>query len=641
MKLNLKKKIVGFDTETTGVFPYRITRQKEGYPARPFVYAFCDPDGNTKYIRWKVDPFTREVKPDPRTFRLVQSIIENEKLTKIAHNLNFDYKMSKYIGLKFRGSFEDTIILAHVVTGGSEPSYALKEFCKTTVGFDDDDEKELEDHVKSQRIIAKKKGWMIATKETHGDKPHKADYWLADDEILKRYATQDAERTMLIWMALSEKLKEDPNFLKTYEREKKLFFPVFRMEERGVRLFVNQLNGLQDFYNQYKFEQVQIADKNGGKGLNFRSPKQKSTIFYTKRKYQPKFFTKKGSPSVDGDSLKYFIQRYNDKLAKSIIEHNAADHMITGFIDPYREFYVKEDGYPIIHPSYKQTGTETGRLSGKDPNLMQSPDDDSGRKKSDCPFRIREAIGPRKDHLWYLPDYSGMEVWGFSFLCGHPSLTEPLLRGDDFHDNIARQVWGREKDYEAEKKRYRKRAKLIVFCKFYGGGVDKIAYLLEVSREEASRFVFELDTRLPAISNFIRKMGNKCQEDGKIVNPLGRTYLIPRDKSYRAVNYLVQGVCADILKEAIIRIDKSFRTKWKGCHLLIPIHDELAIEVPKDLHCKELMRDIVAMMQVDSKCIGCPIPLPVGMKIAKKCWAETTEMKFITDEWKEKYICRK
>lgn len=126
-----------------------------------------------------------------------------------------------------------------------------------------------------------------------------------------------------------------------------------------------------------------------------------------------------------------------------------------------------------------------------------------------------------------------------------------------------------------------------------------------------------------------------------MVNAMGRTYLIPSTLTYKAVNYLVQGVCADILKEAIIRIDSSFQNKWKGCHLLIPIHDELVIEVPEDLHCKELMRDIVSMLQVDSSCIGCPIPIPVGMKIARHDWAHTVEMKFIKEEWKEKYICKK
>lgn len=639
--LDLSKKIIAFDTEATGFNPYGSFKRWGFYPTRPFAFSFCDPEGNTAYIRWEVDPFTRQVLIDQKSYKQIKSIIEDSSITKIAHNMNFDMKMCKFIGLNFKGNFEDTIIAAHVVTGGSEQTYALKDYCARTMNYSSEDEKELEESAKQARKEAKKKGWCIATSEFHGGKPHKADYWLADKELCKKYAIQDAERVMLLWLGIKDKLAKDSNFRRTYDREKRVFPVNMRMELKGAKIYPKKLEELTNFYISYKETQKQIADKNGGKGLNFRSSKQKSEIFYTQKKYTPKYFTDKEAPSTNGDSLVYFVEKYNDKLAKSILEHNAADHMITGFLEPYKKFMVFEEGCKVLHPNFKQTGTETGRFSGSDPNLMQVADNESGRKKSEIQFRIRECFGPRQESIWYMPDYSQMEVWVFCVLSGEESLISPLLAGEDFHENVAKQVWGNEKDFEERKKHYRLRAKLVVFCKFYGGGIDKIAYLCKSSRSEAAKFVFELDTRFPAISRFIKRMSNRATADGKIVNPMGRTYFIPEERSYRAVNYLVQGTCADILKESMVRIDKSFQTKWKGCSQILTLHDELALEIPLKYHSLKLMREIIEMMQDDSKEIGCPIPLPVGMKIAKHNWAKTIKIKSLQEEWKNKYICQK
>lgn len=640
-KLDLSsERILSFDTESTGTNPYGDFKRWGFYPTRPFAWSFCDLLGNTAYIRWEVDPFTRRVIPEENSYRDIKSIIEDNTITKIAHNLNFDMKMCKFMGINFKGNFEDTIIGAHVVTGGSEITYALKEFCKRRMEFSTEDEKELEESSKSARKEAKKKGWKIADNENFGDKPWKADYWLADKEICRKYAIRDAERTMLLWLWIREEIKKDLNFKRTYEREKRLFMPVMRMELRGAKVYPEKLKELRLFYSSYMKKQSKVAEKNGGGGLNFRSAVQKSQIFYGERKYKPKYFTEKGNPSTDADSLTYFVEKYKDKLAKAIIEHNAADHMITGFINPYERFMVFEDNCWTLHPSFKQTGTKTGRFSGSDPNLMQVADDESGRKKSEIEFRPRETLGPREGHLWYLPDYSQMEVWVFCILSEQPSLIEPMLAGEDFHTNIAKKVWGEESDYKEKEKHYRLRAKLVVFCKFYGGGIDKIAYLLSTSREEASKFVYELDTRFPAISKFIKRMSNKAESSqGKIVNPFGRTYFIPSKLSYKAVNYLVQGTCADILKESMIRIDKLFRDKWKKNYMILTLHDELVLEIRKEHHSMKLMRDIVTTMQEDYKVIGMPIPLPIGMKIVKEYWSKPIEIKKIKEEWKERYIC--
>ena len=109
-----KDRSLAFDTETTGTNPYGDFKRWGYYPARPFAWSFCDSSGNTAYVRWKVDPFTRKVIPSRQSYEDIKSIIEDKSITKIAHNLNFDMKMCTFMGMSFRGNFEDTIIGAPV-----------------------------------------------------------------------------------------------------------------------------------------------------------------------------------------------------------------------------------------------------------------------------------------------------------------------------------------------------------------------------------------------------------------------------------------------------------------------------------------------------------------------------------------------
>ena len=168
-----------------------------------------------------------------------------------------------------------------------------------------------------------------------------------------------------------------------------------------------------------------------------------------------------------------------------------------------------------------------------------------------------------------------------------------------------------------------------------------MAYLTDSSEADAAVFVEQFNSQLPGIQTFMKRMINKAERDGKIVNPLGRTYFIEPKFSYKAVNYLVQGTSADILKNAMIRINTLFEERWPGCEILLTLHDELVMEIPLKYHSKRLMREIITEMQRDSAAVNVPVPLPVGMKIAPKVWAKTIEIESLTEEWKEKYLCKK
>jgi len=648
------EKLLAFDTETTGITPWGDFKRWGFYPARPFAFSFCDMDGKTSYYRGEVKGKTREVCWTYNQLSALKGILENPKYPKVGHNVGYDIRMCEMLGIKVQGEIHDTLILAHVFTGGSEFTYGLKEISKKYMEFDDEDESELHAATVKARREAKKKGWCLASKD-QGRDPVKADYWMAPPLLCEKYARQDSERTMLLFLAWYPKVMADPNMRKVYEREMALARVVKKMENRGTRYLPEQAKKLFVFYNSYAKEQQKICNANGGKDLNFRSPKQMVEVFINKRKHTPIAYTKTGQPQINGDFLKHLADTKNDKLARAILEYRGSTQMIKAFLNPYERFKVEEYEETgnklsrglhlpktwVLHPNYRQCGPVTGRFSCGDPNLMQVASPTTGRRRTEITLRPREAFGPRNGTIWYLPDYSQIEVWVFSFLAQEQAMMKALLEGRDFHGAVAQTVWGKEPNFEKEASYFRKRAKLLMFCKLYGGGVNKVAYLTDSSPADAAVFVDQFNKQLPGIQTFMKRMINRAEREGKIINPLGRTYYIEPNFSYKAVNYLVQGTSADILKNAMIRINDLFEKRWKGCHILLTLHDELVMEIPLKYHGQKLMKEIITEMQRDSKLVGIPVPLPVGMKIAKKYWSETEEIESLTDEWKEKYLCKK
>lgn len=623
---SLRGKIIAYDTETTGLNPWGDFSHYGYYPARPFAFAFCDAYGNQAYIRWEVDPKTRQVIPEKKSLKAMSVLLSDPHVVKIGHNLCFDIRMSRKSGIKFNWKhIHDTQFLAHVFTGGNLQTYALKPLSKMWLDIDDEDQKDLMDSVKAARRLAKKRDWQIATKETHGKEPVKSDYWLGDKNLCKKYALQDAERTMLLYLGLSKELKKDTKLLNVYKREIALSKVIYRMEERGVRVLPNRLKNLRKFYSEYSDKWLKVAEENGGKGLNFNSPKQMVQKFCVDRKCHVRRRTKTGNPSIDNTELQRLAQK--DKLAKAILEYKAGQGMITKFINSYEKFMVKEKGVWVLHPNFRQTGTKTGRLSCSDPNLQQAAAEDSAKKKADIGLKPREALGPRKGYIWLLFDFSQMEVWVFSFDANDKTMKKALLKGKDFHLTTAKKIWGNKPDWKEAKKLYRKKGKTMMFLKIYGGGPKAVAEQLGCSTYEARKVVEEFDNRLPGVKDFIDRMMQQAERNGSIENRFGRKYFFPDPNfSYKSVNYRIQGTCADVMKRAMIRLDKVLRKSWKDCHMLLTLHDELIIEVPINKNCPKLQKTIINMMQKDSKRVGIPIPLPITLKTTTDRWSNAKKV---------------
>ena len=304
-------------------------------------------------------------------------------------------------------------------------------------------------------------------------------------------------------------------------------------------------------------------------------------------------------------------------------------------------------------------------VKNSDPNLQQVAATDTGLRRSEIPQRPRECFGPRPGCLWYLPDYSQIEVWVFAFLSGEEDMQQLLLSGYDFHQGVADKSFVQRPDYKERKKYYRKLAKLIMFGKLFGGGVGseekpgRMTKLLDMPFDQAKEFIDSFEEQFARVKSFMKDMVKRAKHEGEAWNVFGRKYRMEYDWAYKVVNYLVQGTAADVLKCAVIRLDWMLSTRYNHPQLglINSVHDENIIEVPYELHSKQLMREIMWTMQMDSmRVLELPVPLPVGMKITSSRflgadprkriarWSDTKDVKVRSEEtiryWMKKKVAR-
>jgi len=630
-------KVIAVDTETTGLIPWD-NASKGGlfHPARPFAISWCWDDETTGYARFKVDPFTREVlyKRKPKTFKKVQQILGDPNTIKVLHHAPFDYKQLIHAGFTIRGPILDTLLMAHIVTHGNEFRYDLKFLGEKWFGFPKDDQEQLEASTKAARQIAKNKGWCIATEEHFGKKPHFADYWLADPELCKRYAVQDAERTMLLYMLLAPKVAKNAKYKAVFDRETALYDgPIKTMEFAGMRVFPNHVDRLAKYYNDYIKKQERVIRKEAYKGFNPNSGPQKIKELVEKRGLEVQRMTQpskkfpNGQPQVSGHFLQFHAEKENpDPLCRAILEWSNARRAVNGFIKTYRQHMVLEDGVYILHPQIRGIGAITGRLSSHDPNLMNVASETTGRRRSNVALKPRETLGPRPGHMWYLPDFGQLEVWIFAMVSKNQKMLDVLMGGGDFHGEIGKIVFGDEPDYEDRLVYYRKCGKLIIFQTLYGGGIKKLSQTVPCSHEQAKKYKDAYMQRLGNIEQYIHRLGNRARKDGFVSNVYGRHSYVHPDYTYKAVNYLVQGTAADVQKEALINVHSVLKEKWPEARQLMSLHDEQIIELPLHYHCKRLMRDLITCMQRAGEPLQLPQKLPVGVKICRTRWHKTKEI---------------
>lgn len=666
---------IAVDTETTGLSAW--------HGDMPFAVSMCNESGETWYCQWDVDPFTREVYPDDEELDFVAQVISDKNIPKVMHNAKFDVRMlDRAYDIPLRGELHETMFAAHVVNA-LEHTFALKPLSDKYLGINDQDQKDLLKQVNSCRIKAKKLGWSI-------HESNRADYWLPrqmgrePDNLCEKYAVQDAERTMLLWLMYKGALTELDNW-DAYYREMALWPVNYQMESRGVYLDTEKnAKEIREHSNRSAHELTQLQMMLGW-DRPFEPTKDADVIAALRfLKIRIKQFTATGRVAVGFDALEEYLEV---PFVQHLIKYRSAQKALSFFTN-YQKKSVKEQFgdqvLSIVHPDFVQVGPKTSRFSCRNPNLQNVPNAVTTRSRE--PIQARGPFGPRPGYFWYCNDYSQLEVRIFAHVSKDETMARAIELGLDMHTECANKAWGgrgnqaaintavealelrqpfpscdevedtwgklgwdpekarsldREAiankwlskfDYlitEAEgslgKKTSRARAKLVLFAKLYGGGPDAIKDLLEVSRDEAADFLADYDVALPGIVRYIKMLSAQARKEGAIRNCYGRYVPIDPEFTYRAVNYMVQGSAAELLKRAMVRCHEFLRSTGLDAHLLMTIHDELVFEIKKEHAKLWLIRRLKEIMEDHEGIFD--VHLPTEMSRVRVSWAEKEKMK--------------
>ena len=623
--LKLPRNTLIFDTETTGLWPWPSAFRKERriYPDRPFLFVFTNLDGDTVTVRApRINPYTRQVKYKgiEAELRWFKKVVGNPDMRVVCHMARFDKAMTIQpdIEVDWRCKIHDTRIMARVANPTNEFTFALKPLAKKYLGIDDEDLLELKRALGPARRIAKAKEWTIATKETHGQHPTEADYWLPElEDLVNIYGGGDGLRTAGLYRFYRKIFDHNKKFggrlWEVYRWELRSMRSAMDMERVGMTYLSDAGQKLKKFYTGYMRDHRKKINRMGYRDLNLQSPKQLVKLFINELGYEAEHETKGGKyerpqPKIDAEQLMVWARGSaagadvdgdapdGCKLSRHVLEWKAGKKVVE-YIDSYEFFKCgRADGSFLLHPAWDSAGARTGRYSCHDPNTQQIASAETSRRHSHIRARQRECYGPRPGSFWYMPDYSQIEVWVFAFEANEESMKQALLSGSDFHLSTARAAWhdrkdfctcGRWKEVEQEMVRnkqfvlvwddektkhkkgclikwWRQRAKMILFSRLYGGGVAKIAFLIRCSQKEAKRFIAEFNNNLPGVREYMNETIGRVRDTGVLVNLFGREYPIDKAFAYKAVNYQIQGSSAEIMKRAIVRVDEHLVQNYPG-----------------------------------------------------------------------------
>jgi DNA polymerase-1 len=513
-------------------------------------------------------------------------LLRDEARVKIGHNLKFDEWILSRHGMPLGGPRFDTMVAAYVLDPGGR-GYGLKE---------------LADELLDER--------MTTYNELFAAGDRVRDILNVPPERLAVYAAADADMTYRLHELMQARLDEAGLAGLFHEMEMPLSAVLFRMERNGIKIDLEFLSRLG---REFAAELVSLEKRiyaQAGQEFNVQSPQQLSEILFKKLGLKPAKKTATGW-STDVSVLAELAEQH--PLPALILEHRQLAKLQNTYVDSLPQLAEPQTG--LIHTSFNQAVAATGRLSSSDPNLQNIPVRTAQGRS------IRKAFIPRQeDHVLLSADYSQVELRLLAHLSGDRNLQEVFRSGGDVHRRTAALIAGVTEDRVTGA--MRRRAKAINFGVIYGMGARSLAKQIAVTVKEATAFIDAYFATYPGVRAFITQAKEKARKTGFTETLLGRRRRLPdilsgnnRLRSFQeriAVNTPIQGTAADVIKLAMIELDRRLRTEKRESMLLLQVHDELLLEVPTgERDCMESVLEL-------------SVPLTVDMHVGRN-WADAHE----------------
>lgn len=532
-----------FDTETSGIDPLQSDLVGLSFAVEP-------------HEAWWVPTPTAERRAS--VLAALRPLFEEERIGKIGQNIKFDMLVLRHAaGIEVRGELYDTMIVHYLLD--PEARHGMDFLARSFLSYDP---------VPIEALIGRGAKQISMAQ--------------ADPSAVAEYAAEDADITLQLYGRLWP-LLEETGQTELYRRIEAPLIPVLaRMEFAGV--FVDREilgeSGAALTVEAARLE-AEIREMTGAPELNVNSAKQLGDVLFGTLRIDPKpKKTRTGQFRTDEE----YLQSLSDKhpVIDKILEYRGLKKLLSTYIEALPQLIHPATGR--IHTSFNQAVTATGRLSSTNPNLQNIPIRDAAGRE------IRKAFtAPDHDHVIVSADYSQVELRIMAHLSGDEALQQAFRDGEDIHTATAARVFGVSLDEVTREQR--RRAKTANFGIIYGISAFGLATRLRIPRPEAKSLIDGYFTHYPGVKAYMDRVVAEARERGYVETIFGRRrYLrdIRSDNSMtrslaerNAINAPIQGSAADIMKIAMIEVDRLLRQRGSAARIVLQVHDELVLEVPQ------------------------------------------------------------
>ena len=583
------EKIVAFDCETTSLDT--LNTQLVGFSLSSQV-------GKGIYVPLYTSNLFENLDfiPQEKALEQIARLFNNPQVTVILHNGKFDYKVLRSNGIKINNNkvsckLVDTMIAEWLLNSDKtgKNSYSLEYLAETKLGLKGI---EYED--------------LVPKGQTFADLPVEKAY---------PYAAEDADFTFQLWQKLEPQLKNANLYELFTSTEMRLMPLLAEMEITGIHL------DSQTLYDYNKELTIGIEDIQNkiystvGHTFNIASPKQLQEVLFTERGLKPTKKTKTGY-STDTSVLEELA--LYDPVPKMILEYRELAKLQSTYVETLPSMCDKNER---IHTDFIQTGTATGRLSCREPNLQNIPvRNEAGRK-------IRSAFTATPGTILISADYSQIELVVLAHLSQDKNMCNAFISGTDVHKATAALIFGVPQ--EEVTPQMRRTAKTINFGVIYGMSAFRLANDLGISRTQAAEFIENYFKTYSSVNDFINSTIQKTEETGFVQTIFGRKRHIANINSKNkleksgaermAVNTPVQGSAADIVKKAMLDVSKALEEENTQAKLILQVHDELLVECPDNPQTIE--KTISIIKEKMENAVKLNVPLKVSIEYGKN-WGE-------------------
>jgi DNA polymerase-1 len=566
------------DVETTG---------REARRAELVGIALSTAPGRAWYVpvghRW-VD---RQL-PRAQVIDRLKPLLEDDAITKTAHNGKYDMTVLSRYGVELNGFSFDTMIAAYLL---GEKALGLKPLAFGKLG------------IEMTPITA-----LIGT----GAKQITMAQVLVPQAA--NYACADADICGQLKGLLEMGLKEQGFWSLFTDMEMPLVPVLFRLESNGVALDAALLRDIsQSLGQQMKKLEAEIYSSVGHQ-FNINSPQQLGAVLFEELKL-PRARKTKGGYSTDASVLEGL--KGTHPVVEFLLDYRQIMKLKSTYIDALPTLIDPETGR--VHTNFNQTATATGRLSSSEPNLQNIP------VRTEEGLQVRRAFIAEGDSLLLAADYSQIELRIMAHLSQDPRLLAAFAQGEDIHAATASQVFG--VPLSGVNPQMRRVAKTVNFGVIYGMSDYGLEQATELSRQEAAQFISAYFDKYSGVKGYLDATKAEAKQKGYVQSVSGRRRYIPEINSANAqvrqaaermaVNMPVQGTAADIIKLAMIELQRRMDERGLRSKMILQVHDELLFEVPP----RELEEVKQLVLEVMPKALEFSVPLKVDVKVGKN-WGQ-------------------